>query len=224
MLTGEKGSDTSRVALTATIFHCVHNPTTLDLLKTEVRGAFQTPDDICVGQRLSSCQYLRACIDEAMRLSPSIGSINPRQPLAGGIAVDGHFFPEGTDLGTPIYAIHHQERYYPNAFAFKPARWIVDESISGSEDEVALAHSAFAPFMIGPRACVGKVLAYTEIMILLARIVFSFDLRLSADSSEGIPSWAKGRSNKEDFHIFDSVIALHDGPMVEFKPREFSAC
>lgn len=221
MLISEQGSDTSRVALTAMIFHCLNNPETLDFLKIEVRSAFTNADDICIGQNLSSCQYLRACIDEAMRLSPSIGSINPRPPLAGGIAVDGHFFPKGTDLGTPVYAIHHQERYFPDAFAFKPTRWIVDESVSSSEDEVALAHSAFAPFMIGPRACVGKVLAYTEIMILLASMVFSFDLRLPATSFEGNPSWAKGRSDEKVFHIFDSVIALHDGPMLEFKPRQF---
>ena len=56
----------------------------------------------------------------------------PRQALPGGITVDGHFFPEGTEVGTPVYALHHQERYFPDAFAFKPARWLHEDPEKGA--------------------------------------------------------------------------------------------
>lgn len=104
---------------------------------------------------------------------------------------------------------------------FKLTLWIVDPSGSVSEDDVALSQSALCPFGIGPRNCAGKALAYTEMSIILARIVFLFDFRLSRNSppGEGRPIWAEERKRKDDFHIFDSILALHDGPMVEFKWR-----
>ena len=221
MVTGNKGSDTSRVAVTSTLFYCLHNPDTLMLLQAEVRAAFDDVEEICIGARLESCCYLRACIDESMRLSPPLGAIMPRQALPGGLHVDGNFFPEGTEMGTPVYALHHQEHYYPDAFTFKPARWRVGPSGATPAEDISSSQSAFCPFSIGPRSCAGKALAYTEMSILLARMIFLFDLRLSRNSrpEEGRSIWANGRKQKKEFHIFDSIVALHNGPMVEFKRR-----
>lgn len=221
MLTGNQGSDTSRVVITSTLFYCLHNPDTLKLLEAEVRAAFDNVEDVCIGERLDSCCYLRACIDESMRLSPPLGAIMPRQVLPGGLHVDGHFFPEGAELGTPVYALHHQEQYYSDAFTFKPARWLVGPPGTATEESVSSSRSAFCPFGIGPRSCAGKALAYTEMSILLARMIFLFELRLSQSSrpEEGTSSWANGRKRKNEFHVFDSIVALHNGPMVEFKRR-----
>ena len=152
LLTNCKGSDTTRVAITSTIFYCLHNPDTLERLKAEIRGAFDDVEDICMGQRLDACHYLRSWINEAMRLCPPLGGIMPRQVLPGGAQIDGVFFAHGTEVGTPIYALHHQERYYPNAFAFKPDRWLVCSSGCTMDDGVSPSYSAFCPFGIGPRA------------------------------------------------------------------------
>lgn len=206
------------------MFYCLQNPDTLKLLKDEIRTAFEKVEDICIGQQLDSCHYLLACINESMRLSPPLGAIMPRQALHGGICVDGHFFPEGTEVGTPVYALHHQERYHPDPFMFNPARWREGLSSAASDEIHSLLHSAFCPFGIGPRGCAGKALAYVEISILLARIVFSFDLRLSQSPGRegGRSNWAKGRKREKEFHVFDTIVALHDGPMVEFKRKPCS--
>lgn len=65
------------------------NPDTLELLKAEIRSAFDDVEEISSERRLDSCRHLRACIDEAMRLTPPIGAIMPRQVLEGGLSVDG---------------------------------------------------------------------------------------------------------------------------------------
>lgn len=54
-------------------------------------------------------------------------------------------------MGMPHYVIHHIEVYYPNSFANKPERWIVDDTADVSEENVKLAQSAFCLFSIGPR-------------------------------------------------------------------------
>ena len=112
-----------------------------------------------------------------------------------------------------MYALHHQEQYHEDAFAFKPERWL--------EVDVARVQEAFFPFGIGPRACAGKGIAYAEMMVLIARMVWLFDMRLSEKETVYRYGVDKRPRRKEmEFQVFDSVIAITDGPMVEFRARE----
>ena len=124
------GSDTSIVAITSTLFYCLHYQLTLKQLQAEPRSAFHSVDEIHVGPKLQSCRYLRAYIDEVMRLLPSFGDLLARQAFPGGILVDGDFFTLGTEIGTLIYAMYHQERYHSDAFSFNPERWMVGQGVS----------------------------------------------------------------------------------------------
>ena len=71
----------------ATLFYCLNYPPALSRLKDEIRSVFADFDEIRSIQRLDSCQYLRACINEAMRLSPPVGAFLPREILAGGLSM-----------------------------------------------------------------------------------------------------------------------------------------
>ncbi|MCJ1251964.1 hypothetical protein MMC30_009202 [Trapelia coarctata] len=235
------GSDTSSTVLTATLFYLLHNPRTLTTLTTEIRSTFPTLEAIRSGPTLHSCAYLRACLDEAMRFSPPIGGIMPREVLAGGAVIDGEFFPEGVDVGVPHYALHHHETYYPDSFIYRPERWIVggEKGLTekvvvgkevaeregnegyGTEETVKLAQSAFCAFSIGPRGCVGKGMAYMEMSIILARVLWLYDVRLQAGSvlGEGNESFAEGRRRRGEFQLIDTFVSKADGPMVEFKLR-----
>ncbi|RDL38715.1 putative cytochrome P450 67 [Venustampulla echinocandica] len=215
------GSDTTSTALAAAFFYLTHSPATLQKLTAEVRSTFSDVEDICAGQTLSSCIYLRAVIDEAMRLSPPVGGILPREILPGGLDIDGLSLPAGTVVGTPHYAIHHNPDYYPLPFEFRPERWIEGSSPEVTRESVALAHSAFCPFSIGPRGCIGKGLAYTELMTGLARIVFLYDMKLAEGVTigEGHPDNEWGRQKSGEYQLRDSFTSLKDGPYVHFRAR-----
>lgn len=216
------GSDTTSTALAAAFFYLVHNPSALETLTQEVRSAFGDVEDIRIGPTLSGCHYLRACIDEAMRLSPSVGGILPRQVLPGGIDIDGHSVPEGTVVGVPHYTLHHNSAYYPDPFAYRPERWIASPPTNTTADSLALAQSAFTPFSIGPRGCIGKGMAYVELTTSLARAVWLYDMRLSAGSTlgEGGGEGAEwGREKRGEFQLKDTFTSMKDGPMVEFRAR-----
>ncbi|GFG15658.1 isotrichodermin C-15 hydroxylase, partial [Aspergillus udagawae] len=88
------GSDTVAVTLSATLFHLAHNQHKLDRATQEIRSSFEEVDDISLGAQLKGCSYLRACISEAMRLSPPFANMTPRRVLPGGMIVDGHYIPE----------------------------------------------------------------------------------------------------------------------------------
>ncbi len=150
------GSDTTSTALAASIFYLVHNSRVLAKLAAEVRAAFSDVEEICGGATLSKLQYLRACLDEAMRMSPSVGGLLPRQVLHGGMEVEGHKLPEGTVVGVPHYGIQHNPAYHPEPFEYKPERWIPGSEPDITSESVNVAQSAFCPFSIGPRGCIGK--------------------------------------------------------------------
>ncbi|KAK4120542.1 cytochrome P450-like protein [Parathielavia appendiculata] len=223
------GSDTTSTAMAATLFYLVRHPEALAKATAEIRAKFALLEDIHNGPALNSCTYLRACIDEAMRLSPSVGGLLPREVLAGGMTIDGERVPAGTIVGTPHYAIHHNPAYYPDPFAYRPERWIVGggdkDGGAGGVDEasVALAQSAFCPFSIGPRGCIGKGLAYVEMSITLARVLFLYDVRRAVgvqDPGEGKPGAEWGRHRVSEFQLMDTFTSLKNGPMVEFRRRE----
>lgn len=225
------GSDTTSTAMAAALFYLVRNARALDRASTEVRARFDHVEEVRQGLALASCTYLRACIDEAMRLSPSVGGLLPREVLAGGIVVDGETLPAGTVIGTPHYTIHHNPAYYPRPFDFVPERWIAgSEAPSGTtatvvtEQQVSLAQSAFCPFSMGPRGCIGKGLAYVEMMTALARLLFLYDLRRAQDVSdpgEGGHEGAEwGRHRAGEFQLVDIFTSMKNGPMVQFRRRQ----
>ncbi|KAG6009314.1 hypothetical protein E4U43_000013, partial [Claviceps pusilla] len=236
------GSDTTSTAMAATLFYLVRSPHALARVAREVRARdrFPTVEDIVHGASLASCTYLRACIDEAMRLSPSVGGILPREVLPGGMHVtigdgngdggdggDDHFLPPGTVVGVPHYTIHHNETYFPDPYAYLPERWLRGETnpLTGrttTDHDVLLAQSAFCPFSIGPRGCIGKGLAYAEMMTTLARTVYLYDMRrpggTPGDPSEGHPGLEWGRHRPGELQLIDTFTsAKRGGPLVEFR-------
>jgi cytochrome P450 len=212
------GTDTSVIGITSTIFYLLHCERANQRLKEEIRGAFASREDIRIGAQLHSCKYMFACIDEAMRLSPPVGAVLSRQILAGGLLVDGQRLPTGIEVGVSAYSIHHNPDYFPRPFSFTPERWLPEEQTSQG---LSLAQSAFTPFGVGRTSCVGKHLAYQEMGLILAHLIFAFDIRLEPGSKlgEGRPGWPRGRERVDEFQIYEHFASSSKGPMVQFKLR-----
>ncbi|KAL4813665.1 cytochrome P450 [Aspergillus spinulosporus] len=215
------GSDTSSTGMAATFFYLSRNPSAYDRVTKEVRGVFPTPDSVSQGPKLSSCVYLRACIQEALRLAPAVSGALWREVLPGGlkIRIEGDTetldIPAGYEVGTGIWTINHNERYSPQPFSFRPERWIPEES---GEEAVRLAKAAFATFSIGPRNCVGKGLAMIEMTLAMAAVMSRFDFR-RADGAAGEVGEGKGLFDGQ-FQTFWAFTSFKDGPMIQFRPRK----
>lgn len=171
------GADTTSTALAATLYYLAYTPRAYRRLAHEVRSAFNSKDEIRSGHNLAKLTYLRPCIEEALRMSPPAGSAPWREAQAGGEIVDGQTLPEGVQVGVPIYGIHHNPRYYPAPFEYRPERWIVGECGS-TKDDVDAARAAFCPFSVGMRGCVGKGMAMMELQLAVAYAIFVLDFVL----------------------------------------------
>ncbi|KAJ4357742.1 uncharacterized protein N0V89_002318 [Didymosphaeria variabile] len=215
------GSDTTSTAMAATFFYLAHNLMTLQKLCQEVRNTFSDVEEIVSGPKLSRCAYLRACIDESMRMTPPVAGALPRQVLSGGIDIDGHHIPAGVDVGVPHYAVHHNADYFPRPFDYVPERWLSDPAANPLHNKLSDAHAAFCPFSIGPRGCIGKGLAYVELSITIARVLFMYDLKLAPGSTLGAgrKDLEDGRTRATEYQIEDRFASTKDGPLLQFRPR-----
>ena len=157
-----------------------------------------------------------------MRLCPPVPSLLPREVLEGGIDVDGIHFPAGSVVGVPIYALQHNPEYHPDPFSYNPERWIAGNDEGDDEkgnsrwnaERVRLAQSAFCPFSVGPRGCIGKGVAYLELSIALARVLWLYDLRLVYAGTGGENGATRG-----EYTVKDCFVAEKSGPVVQFRRR-----
>ncbi|KAI0902840.1 cytochrome P450 [Ustulina deusta] len=210
------GSDTTATATSATFFYLSRNPECYRKLAQEVRSGFARAEEIKSGPQLANCRYLRACIDESLRMSPPVpGTLwrsqdpDDNQPLV----INGHVIPKGTLFGVSSYALHHNEAFFPDSFAYKPERWL-EPRTPGKKS----AYDAFAAFSTGPRSCAGKTMAYLESSLILAKTLWYFDFE-AAPSTLGEIGAAKGRERAGEFHLEDIFTTRHDGPYLVFRPR-----
>ncbi|KAL8880501.1 MAG: hypothetical protein Q9198_002104 [Flavoplaca austrocitrina] len=219
LITG--GSDTTATAITSTLFYLLHNPHALAILTRQLHATFPNLESIRAGPLLSESRYLKACIDEAMRISPGVPGLLPREVQAGGIVINDSYVPPGTDIGVPHYAIHHNESYFAQSWEYKPERWITDANTGVTKEDTERARSAFAPFSIGPRGCVGKSLAMKEIMIVVGRLVWGYEMRLVEGSSnkQGGIGQGWGRHRPGELQMRDLFVGKAEGPVVEFRAR-----
>ncbi|TGO83317.1 hypothetical protein BPOR_0665g00040 [Botrytis porri] len=67
-------SDTSSTTLSALLFYLSRYPKCYEKVTTEIRSSFSSLSEIHSGPKITSFKHLRACIEEALRMSPSLGS------------------------------------------------------------------------------------------------------------------------------------------------------
>lgn len=220
------GGDTVATGMTAAFWYLSRNPACYSRLANEIRSTFSHGDEIQNGPRLASCHYLRACIDEALRMSPPISANLWRQQVATDkqpLFIDGQFIPRGTLFGVNVYALSHNATIFPDPFAYKPDRWLSAGSGGSKEAKYDIStrktmSDAFASFSIGPRNCVGKPLAYLEISLVLAKTLWYFDFE-AASGPLGSIGEGNDRGRPDEFAIHDCFNSSHDGPFLVFKSR-----
>ncbi|KAI9790607.1 MAG: hypothetical protein M1816_004939 [Peltula sp. TS41687] len=216
------GSDTTSSVLCGFFFYISRNKRVYDKLVREIRTTFDSAEEIVSGAKLSSCHYLRACLDEAMRLTPAAPNDLPRTVLPGGQMIDGDFYPEGIIVGRSGWAAgRNDELGDPNVY--RPERWIENEEAGVTGEDVKHLRNLVHPFIAGPTNCVGQNLAILELLTTTARTLYRMDLRQAPGSTlgEGAPELGWGRRDRNQFQLVDAFVALRQGPMLQFRKRQF---
>lgn len=181
------GTDTTATVLTGwTYFICTH-PKVYQRLIAEVTEAFTSTSEIR-WEKAMRLQYLEATIYEAFRLFPPSAASQQRIVPAGGATIDGYYLPAGTTVAVSPWASTRSRLNFYEPDLFHPERWLAagagdstspdtDKSSKFLQDRL----NASLPFGTGPRVCIGRNLAYMEIRLILAYLLFQYDFELCRD-------------------------------------------
>lgn len=167
------GYQTTATTLAATFYHVLRYPDAYDRLCAEVRSNFASEADI-IGERLARLPFLNACIRETLRLlPPANGKTAQRTAPSGTIA--GLYIPAGTIVSADLYTIQRSPEYFIDPATFRPERWLD----SGESTEFKADNpTAYRPFLIGSRACIGRHMAQQSIRLIVAKLLWMYDFEL----------------------------------------------
>jgi len=169
------GSETTATFLTGATFFLLKSPSTLHHLSQEIRSAFSDPGMIN-SDTTQNLPYLFAVIEEGLRMFPPIPA--GLQRISPGAEVDGYYVPKGAIVSVSGWSNTHSEQHFHNARKFHPERWLPEDHPLYDQAYKNDVKDASKPFLVGPRACLGINLAYMEMRIILARLVWEFDWEL----------------------------------------------
>ncbi|KAH6672026.1 cytochrome P450 [Halenospora varia] len=206
------GSDTTSSTLAAFFFYITRDEEAYARIADEIRTTFSTKEEIRAGPLLNSCIYLRAALNETLRLSP----VAP-QPLwreaEPGLIVDGQSIPSGLNVGAGIYSLHQNPTIFPNPKKYILERWLIDPSKSENDEKERLKemNRSFAPFSTGPRQCIAKNFAWMEMLLLTSRVIFELDFERVGE---------RGVGKSGEFVMKSYFTSYMEGPVVRFKRRE----
>ncbi|KAJ9553960.1 LOW QUALITY PROTEIN: hypothetical protein OSB04_018005 [Centaurea solstitialis] len=168
------GMDTTSIALAWFIYILAKNPNVEDKILDEIH----THLDSKVGERwnvkeLNGMVYLHGALCESLRLFPPI-PFNHKSPSQPDILPTGDKVDQNTKIIISMYSMGRMKSIWgEDCMEFKPERWIL-----GSEGIKHEPSYKFAAFGAGPRTCVAKNMALSQLKILSATILYHYHIEL----------------------------------------------
>ncbi|KAI1155572.1 putative cytochrome P450 [Nemania diffusa] len=190
------GSETTATLLCGATYYLTTNSEVLDKVIREVRETFTSDSEITLTS-VGKLPFMLACLNEALRCYPPLMNGSPRYAPNDTI-IDGKFIPKNAVLTAYQYAINHDGHYWREPTKFAPERWMSSPYYKDDQRD------AMQPFGIGPRNCVGKNLAYAEMRLILAKILYHFDMTIANDSQH----WLEGQKAYAVWHKPDLYVDL----------------
>lgn len=165
------GSVTTAIAITNVMYQLLKNPQTLEKLREEIDSVYDSEDEVVASyDKVKHLPYLRACLDESLRIFPPTSHGLPRETPPEGMEILGQWVPGNTSVSMSAYVAHRDERAFPQAHLYKPERWL-------GEEGKALG-PYFVAFSAGARSCIGRNISYLEQTVILATLVRRYEFAL----------------------------------------------
>ncbi|KAI7787288.1 benzoate 4-monooxygenase cytochrome p450 [Diaporthe eres] len=171
------GSDTTATLLTACTFYLLATPHAHKRAVEEVRNAFESAADINFTNATARLPYMLAVLNETARLYPPVATMLER-----------------TRVGVHQSSAGLSASNFAQPESFAPERWLPSSSQDPSSPFYADKRDAIQPFSYGPRNCVGRHLAYNEMRLIMARLLWEFDMRLDPSSREWTLPYSQHKS------------------------------
>ncbi|KAF6175214.1 hypothetical protein GIB67_015900 [Kingdonia uniflora] len=117
--------------------------------------------------------YLHGALCESLRLYPPV-PIQHKTPLRRDVLPSGHIVDSKTKIFISSYAMARMEDIWgKDCLEFKPERWISENG--GIKFEPSYK---FLAFNAGPRTCLGKEVAFTQMKLVVATLIYNYQFQV----------------------------------------------
>ncbi|CAK7233378.1 hypothetical protein SBRCBS47491_008588 [Sporothrix bragantina] len=177
--------ENTEIALTNAVWLLARNPAAASKLRSELDAALGAMDGIEDEDDknqprlprfddVKDLPYLRACIDETMRLRPSIEGGLARVTPAQGMYVNGDWLPGGVTVSVSTHTMHRDA----TVFGERPEDFVPERWLSEDPKTSAMMQRGFLAFSQGGRGCIGRNIAYFEMVLILGLLFSRYDFSL----------------------------------------------
>ncbi|PYI28241.1 cytochrome P450 [Aspergillus indologenus CBS 114.80] len=188
------GSVTTAIAITNVMYQLLKNPECLQKLRAEVDAVLDPDEIIAPYDKVKHLPYLRACLDESLRIFPPTSHGLPRETPPEGMEILGQWVPGNTSVSMSAFVAHRDERAFPKADKYIPERWL------GEEGKVLQPY--FIAFSAGARSCIGRNISYLEQAKILATLVRRYEFALPS------PEWELQREETMNLILGDMPVKI----------------
>ncbi|XP_067142999.1 cytochrome P450 3A2-like [Centruroides vittatus] len=168
------GSETSTNTLSLVLHYLSLYPEFQEKLIQEIDNVWSANKEINFDV-LTSMPYLDAVISETLRIQPIGFQLFRECTEEYEISEIGFKIPKKMVLVVPVYAMHHDEEFYPNPEKFDPERFM-------PENKSSIPPYAYLPFGEGPRNCIGMRFALMVLKMCLVHILHDFRVLATEES------------------------------------------
>ncbi|KAK4484911.1 hypothetical protein RD792_007512 [Penstemon davidsonii] len=117
--------------------------------------------------------YLHGALCESLRLFPPV-ALEHKAPIRSDILPSGHYLHENKKVIFSFFSVGRMETVWgKDCLEFKPERWITERG--GIKHEPSYK---FPAFNAGPRTCLGKEMAFIQMKMVAATILYHYKIQL----------------------------------------------
>ncbi|KAL5703534.1 hypothetical protein ACHQM5_022071 [Ranunculus cassubicifolius] len=129
-------------------------------------------------EKLEGITYLHGALCETLRLYPSV-PFEHKKPLHPDILPSGHKVDSRTKILPLLYAMGRMEGVWgKDCLEFKPERWISEKG-----DVKYIPSYKFMAFNSGPRTCIGKEIAFSQMRLVAATLLYNYQIEVMENQS-----------------------------------------
>ncbi|XP_069678491.1 uncharacterized protein [Periplaneta americana] len=180
------GFDTASTLLCFASHLLATHPDVQSRLQKEIDETLENDGGKLTYEAVHSMKYLDMVISEALRLYPPAVATDRKCIKTYTIQSDPPcIIQPGQGLWIPVYALHHDPKYFPNPQKFDPERF-------SDENKDSIKPCTYLPFGSGPRSCIGNRFALMESKIALVHLLTRFNLKVVSKTPIPIQISKKG--------------------------------
>ncbi|KIM22626.1 hypothetical protein M408DRAFT_282051 [Serendipita vermifera MAFF 305830] len=183
---------TSSMNVTHALYWLLARPQYLEPLREEIIEV--TEKHGWTKEAVGTMPKLDSFMKECMRVCPVGGEVMSRKALKPYTFSNGVHIPKGHVVAAHLYATHFDEENYDNPTIFDGFRFVEKKEENEDGEKTAPTKSkktmyttsrTYLPFGHGKHACPGRFFASMEVKLILAHLIYEYEMKWPKDVYEG---------------------------------------